>query len=252
MTGFYLMHRGWMDSPVFANEPYSTAQAWEWLIHEASFESHKIKYHYRIIEVLRGELPSSYRRLAEKFKWGINRVRKVLKLFESQGMISLKTDTGFIIITICNYEEYQVVNKKTDTGVDTHLDTQVDTGVDTNIKKGKELKEGKRKKRVSAFALERIPEDWINFSIQEKNWDTEICQDVFRAFREYYTQGRGKKTKREDWGLSWRTWVRRENIKPKNYNGVNYGNHAKTKYDRTLDAFRSAISERERGYSQQD
>lgn len=130
---FYLLHRGWMDNPAFADEPFTERLAWVWLVQEASFEPHKIRYKNKMIELGIGQIPISYRRLVAKWQWGIHRVRNFLKLLQSETMITMETATGFLIITICNYEKYQKPSK-----IPT---TQATTQATTNINKGKELKE---------------------------------------------------------------------------------------------------------------
>lgn len=42
MSGYYRMARGWMSNPAFANEPYSKAQAWCWLIEQAAWKPIKV------------------------------------------------------------------------------------------------------------------------------------------------------------------------------------------------------------------
>jgi hypothetical protein len=76
------MHRGWMNDPLFKNEPYCERLAWEWMIHDASFEPHKVRFQNRLIEVGRGQVPTSYRKLAETWQWSSNRVRGFLAVLE--------------------------------------------------------------------------------------------------------------------------------------------------------------------------
>jgi len=130
MSGFYLMHRGWMDADIFEGE-YCERSAWCYLIEHAGYVPSKLRHNSTMVSVGRGQIPTSYRKLSDKWKWSVNRVTRFLKLLENEGMISKKTDTGFLIITICNYEKYQGVSKKTDTGSDTHSDTGSDTHSDT-------------------------------------------------------------------------------------------------------------------------
>ena len=144
MTGGYvLIHRSVFDHHAFDNPPFTEREAWIWLIMQASYEPHTIRYYKRLITVGRGEVPCSYRKLAEKWKWGVNRVSSFLAILEADGMISKKMDTGFLIVTVCNYEKYQRPLTKSDTSADTAVDTPPDTGADTasdtNINKGNNI-----------------------------------------------------------------------------------------------------------------
>lgn len=137
--GYYLMYRGWMNDPLFKDEPFCERLAWEWLIHEASFEPHKIRSGKNLIEVQRGQVPTSYRKLVDKWGWSLNRIRNFLEILKKDGKIQTSTDTGFIVITICNYDKFQFTLRKSDTASDTSTDTPTDTHADTNINKYKEI-----------------------------------------------------------------------------------------------------------------
>lgn len=129
--GYYIMKRGWQDHYIFKDEPYTEREAWEYLIAQASYHPHKIRHRGAICEVVRSQVPTSYRKLAEKWQWGINRVRSVLELWKREGMVSLKTDTGFLVITLCNYDQHQLKLRKSDTVSNTQVDTLADTLPDT-------------------------------------------------------------------------------------------------------------------------
>jgi predicted transcriptional regulator len=148
---FYLMHRGWMDNEVFSDEPFTDCLAWVWLIQEASFEPHRIRYKNKMIEVGIGQVPISYRRLVEKWKWGIHRVRNFLDLLESEQMITRETATGFLIITVCNYEKYQKPFKISTTQATTPTATLPTTPTATNIKNINKFNKGKIKEYTSDF-----------------------------------------------------------------------------------------------------
>jgi len=152
-SGFYLMHRGWMDNPVFKAEPFCEKLAWIWLIEAASYEPHqmRIRGSQKIIAIKRGQLVTANRVLAEKWTWSVNRVRRFLENLKIHGMIDTQSDTLHTIITICNYDKYQATLRNTNTAPDTLANTVTDTVVntvtntvtDTRINKEKEFKERK-------------------------------------------------------------------------------------------------------------
>jgi len=134
--GFILLHRRVFGHPVFSDEPFTEREAWIWLLCQASYEPHKIRYNSEMITVGRGEVPTSYRKLKECWKWGNERVRRFLDLLESEKMISRKTGTGFLVIIICNYDEYQLALIKSGTLPGTLSGTLPGTQAGTNIIKG--------------------------------------------------------------------------------------------------------------------
>ncbi len=99
LNGYYLLHRGWQDHDVFKNEPYSSRDAWVWLIEHALWKDNG--------DLKRGQLDTSLGRLSRSWKWSIGRVRSFLGRLETSTMISTTSNTRSTRITICNYEKYQ-------------------------------------------------------------------------------------------------------------------------------------------------
>lgn len=82
-----------------------------------------------------------------------------------------------------------------------------------------------------------LPDDWRQWAAKDRGWDDSVINDIWSAFREYWTTGRGKTTKRADWAATWRTWCRKENIKPKGHQHGKHGNFAAQDYRTGTDGF---------------
>jgi len=111
MTGFYLMHRGWQDNPVFgavSREPFDRRSAWVWLIENAAYTTTRVNVAGKPTNLRRGQLSHSLRFLAKAWGWDDARVRRFLSRLADELMIECVTDAGQTIITICNYDTYQV------------------------------------------------------------------------------------------------------------------------------------------------
>jgi len=54
--GRYFMQRGWQYHPVFANEPFTTREAWEWLIAEAFWHDSRVRVGNFAVTLKRGQL----------------------------------------------------------------------------------------------------------------------------------------------------------------------------------------------------
>lgn len=142
---FYLMHRGAMEHPLFAGEKFTRYQAWEWLISEASFEPHKIKHPHKMefITVNRGQIPITYSTMRDKWKWSNDKIRSFLTLLVDDAMITLETGRGFSVITICNYNLYQIALNQNRTQIGTQTGRKsVQASVHHIDNTLKELKEG--------------------------------------------------------------------------------------------------------------
>lgn len=108
--GWYAMHRGWQDHPIFGNEPFTKREAWEWLISNAIF-SHDGKLHYLSgsqVLIMRGQLTYSHSFMAEAWGWDDSKVGRFLKRFQRAGMVEVGAECGQTVITICNYNQYQI------------------------------------------------------------------------------------------------------------------------------------------------
>lgn len=107
MTGYYLMHRGWRDNPVFAPEPYTEREAWEWLIEHAAFAERQERVGRQMVQLQRGQVAVSVRKLADAWQWSKSRVQRYLAKLACAGMTGTLEVLDGTVITLCNYETYQ-------------------------------------------------------------------------------------------------------------------------------------------------
>jgi len=67
--GRYFMQRGWQEHPFFADEPFTTREAWEWLIAEAYWRDNRVRAGKFYVALKRGQLCASVRHLADCWQW---------------------------------------------------------------------------------------------------------------------------------------------------------------------------------------
>jgi hypothetical protein len=142
MAGYYAMSRGWMDHDFFASEPYTEREAWLYLIETAAWKPRQFCHGNDVIELQRGQLVTSIRSLASKWKWGNKRVDGFLKRLKRGAMVETEKGTRGTLLTICNYNKFQTGDDEKGTREDTLKGTRRGHGGDTN-KEGKERKEYK-------------------------------------------------------------------------------------------------------------
>lgn len=135
MSGFYLMHRGWQDNPVFRNEEYSRRDAFVWLIEQAAYKATRVHAGGGTINLTRGQLSHSLRFMAKAWKWDEARVRRFIASMQKEKIIDAATDAGQTVLTICNYERYQTVGQQTDAATDAEA-TQQRRSNDAKSKEG--------------------------------------------------------------------------------------------------------------------
>lgn len=105
--GWYVMHRGWMDSEVWDAAPYSEREAFEWMIGSARWEPGLVSILGTPTKLQRGQFSHSLRFMAKRFQWSISKLRCYIEKLSRWNMISTDNSTGQLVITICNYSIYQ-------------------------------------------------------------------------------------------------------------------------------------------------
>lgn len=147
------MHRGWMDDPLFAADPFSRAQAWEFLIHEAAYEGHFQWFNGRRVQVGRGEFCCSERKLAERWRWDRQRVRTFLRQLEKSENITLLVTQGLTHLSITNYDKYQADQPSAKPTFQPRANPDLTQGQPTT-EEGKEREEGKEiESEVARYAF---------------------------------------------------------------------------------------------------
>lgn len=108
MSGYFVIHRQVFEHVDFADEPFTEREAWMWLISEAAWKPTRVRCGSGSVMLERGELAHSLRFMADKWKWSIKRVRGFLDRSEKRERITRKRAHDGAVITICNYNKYQL------------------------------------------------------------------------------------------------------------------------------------------------
>lgn len=111
MSGFFIMHRGWRDNPVFRGD-FSRGEAWVWLIENACWKPTKFDVKGKTITLERGQLCASRDYLAKVWGWSASAVERFLTRLQTEQMIGRETGQGKSIVTISNYAKYQDVGSQ--------------------------------------------------------------------------------------------------------------------------------------------
>lgn len=140
MSGWYRMHRGWMDHALFKREAYSRRDAFQWLIQEAAFQSTTVAANGGTVQLERGQLSYSIRFMAKAWKWDEKKVRRFLEDAAAAEIIERGDAAGQTLITICKYDYYQT-DQRGDAALLGEAAPQLRRG---GAAKNKELEEGKK------------------------------------------------------------------------------------------------------------
>jgi hypothetical protein len=109
-VGFIVIARQIFDNPLLQDAEYF--RAWVWLISNAAWKPRRVKITngraLEIIEIGRGQITHSRSYMATAWGWSEKRVRTFLNRLKTDRMIDTQTGRLQTIITICNYDAYQI------------------------------------------------------------------------------------------------------------------------------------------------
>ena len=114
----FAVARDIFEHDFFAREAFTEREAWIWMIREAAWKPRKIRVGRKRCSIGRGQFATSLRFMAGKWQWPEARVRRFLKRLKVDAMIDVVSDALATQITICNYNEYQVVGLPGDAPID--------------------------------------------------------------------------------------------------------------------------------------
>lgn len=156
MSGYARFHRSLIGHPAFRND--AEAMAFAYMVLRASWKPVRVRYKGKALSLNRGQLAMSVRDLAEAMDRDKGWVERLLKRLKSETMVETLSETGVLVITICNYEKYQAANDSGETDGKTPDETHARQTQDTEQVREEDKKEEKREGAPSP-ALARVRRD---------------------------------------------------------------------------------------------
>jgi DNA-binding transcriptional regulator YhcF (GntR family) len=159
VSGYARFHRSLVGHPAFRND--AEAMAFAYMVLRASWKPVRVRYKGKALGLNRGQLAMSVRDLADAMDRDKGWVERLLKRLKSETMIETLTETGVLVINICNYEKYQSSGDVAETPAKTLGETQARQTQDTEqvreeVKKEEPLPSGRARPAVrSADAFPR-------------------------------------------------------------------------------------------------
>ena len=113
MSGWFKFPRAFFgDGGLKRAKPCSEFEAKAWMLFKAAYEPTAIYANGDMVAIAPGQFAAANSVMREEFGWSKSRVTGFLKRLQKRGFISLATDQGITIITICNLEENKDSKKK--------------------------------------------------------------------------------------------------------------------------------------------
>jgi len=157
--GYIFLHRQiWKNDYLWGDKPFARGQAWIDLLLMVNHEnSYVIEFK---MTVYRGQRITSIRKLADRWGWSRTKVSDFLNSLQSVGMLKFQCDTKKTVVSIANYDIYQVSEKQKSHRNATEVPPKSTNNNDNkdNIEKKKDKK---KEKNFSAQEIIRIV-DYLN------------------------------------------------------------------------------------------
>ena len=114
--GTFAVSRAIWSHAAFKREAFTEREAFMWLVGEASWKPRVTRVGDLVVALERGQIAASHRFCAKAWGWTDSKVRRFFTRLQKLEMISLKTDAGVTVLTVCNYDKFQPGGASTDAG----------------------------------------------------------------------------------------------------------------------------------------
>jgi hypothetical protein len=122
--GYVKIHRSIWKSKHFDREPFTQREAFIWMISHAAWRDEKTRRRGRPITLKRGQLIATIREMAESWQWSRGKVERFFIQLKTENLIETTSESLVTVITICNYEKYQVSAAQPETNSETTSETK--------------------------------------------------------------------------------------------------------------------------------
>jgi len=140
--GYIKLYRKVEDSAVWSEpEAFDFRSAWVDLLLRANHRKRRALFRGRTIVIERGQVWTSEKKLADRWRWHRKRVRRFLRVLELEQALEQVSGQHGTIITICNYETYQGAIGKQEQDVE-QVPEQAWNRSGTRLKKGRRSSSG--------------------------------------------------------------------------------------------------------------
>ena len=114
MEGWISIHRQIQEHWLWkSKEPFDKRSAWIDLLLMVNHQKEKIEFDNGFIEVDRGSRITSLEKLSKRWKWSRHKVSDYLNQLEQDCMLVQVRDNKKTLISIENYDKYQIQKKDT-------------------------------------------------------------------------------------------------------------------------------------------
>lgn len=222
--GWIKLHRKINECWIWEEKPFDKARAWIDLLLLANHSDKKLLFNGNVVTVKKGQYLTSIRKLAERWGWSYDKVLRFIKILVSEDMLQKESDSSRTLLTLLNYEVYQVPENSygntdentNDNTIGNSRDTPAETPTDTkqeykecinNVKECNKNGEYNSEPPKEHFDLEKnaavlfrqwgnkngfanMKVEWLNrfMGVPESNWMqlANFILEAVKAYKEEY------------------------------------------------------------------
>ena len=210
-NGWIKIHRKLLDNPI-ANKPHYLS-VWITLLLLASHKEYEVLVGDKKILIKRGQLLTGRKKLAEATGVQESKIERILKRLENDQQIEQQSTNKFRLITINNYDSYQIDEQQNEQQMNNKRTTnEQQMNTYKKVKNVKKVKKGGRAREEKSNKLSFGNEGKVKLTQQEY---TKLCQtyggvavDRMITRIEDYVLASGKSYK--SYAAAIRNWFRKD------------------------------------------
>ncbi len=126
--GYIKLYRKIKSSTLWrAERKFSKLEGWIDLLLLAQHKETKVMIDSRTVQLKRGQLLTSQLGLSERWRWSIGKLNKFLKYLKDENRIEFKGENKFTIISILNWDKYQVSDEESESKKEVNNESEMKT-----------------------------------------------------------------------------------------------------------------------------
>ena len=106
-SGWIKIYRKLLDDPEYLQKPFDRGHAWIDLLLSVTSVSTDVDVKGKIIHLEPGQMVMSYRHLADRWGWSMERVRRWMKMLTSTGSVTVTSTRSESLLTLVKWASYQ-------------------------------------------------------------------------------------------------------------------------------------------------
>lgn len=198
MEGWIKLHRGLMDSEVFASE--KALKIWVWILLKANHRQRYVKLQIgkgeSLVSVERGQFLFGRFKAEEELCMDGSTIYRWIKKMEERGMITLEANNHYTVLTVCKYDEYNSTDEDDEQQMNSHCTANEQplnntrTTSEQQVNTNKKDKNVKNDKNVVGANQEKLTKEQREQQFIKKIHDSggKYPKEMLERFTLYWTE----------------------------------------------------------------